>query len=121
MLQYGLERGAIVAKPIEVTDANFDQTLKDSNLVLVDFWAEWCGPCRMVAPVIEELAGEYAGKVTVAKLDVDANPQTAMKYRVMSIPTIILFKDGNPVEVMVGAAPKRNFQSRLEKHVPTTA
>ena len=110
-----------MAKPIEVTDATFDQTLKDNDLVLVDFWAEWCGPCRMVAPVMEELAGDYAGKIKVTKLDVDANPQTAMKYRVMSIPTIILFKNGEPAEVMVGAAPKRNFQAKLEKYVPATA
>jgi thioredoxin 1 len=107
-----------MAKPIEVTDANFEQTLKNNELVLVDFWAEWCGPCRMVAPIIEELASEYAGKVTVGKLDVDANPQTAMKYRVMSIPTIILFKNGEPAEVLVGAQPKRNFEARLQKHIP---
>jgi thioredoxin 1 len=107
-----------MAKPIEMTDANFEQTLKNNELVLVDFWAEWCGPCRMVAPVIEELASEYAGKVTVGKLDVDANPQMAMKYRVMSIPTIILFKNGEPAEVLVGAQPKRNFEARLQKYVP---
>ncbi len=110
-----------MAKPIEVNDGNFDQTLKENHLVLVDFWAEWCGPCRMVAPVIEELASEYQGKVTVAKLDVDANPQTAMKYRVMSIPTIILFKNGEPAEVLVGAQPKRNFEARLQKHMPGAA
>lgn len=107
-----------MSKPIEVNDANFDQTLKQHSLVLVDFWAAWCGPCRMVAPVMEELAKDYAGKVTVAKLDVDANPQTAMRYRVMSIPTVILFKNGEPAEVMVGATPKRNFEARISKHVP---
>lgn len=110
-----------MAKPIEVNDANFDATLKENQYVLVDFWAEWCGPCRMVAPVMEDLAKEYEGKVKVAKLDVDANPQTAMKFRVMSIPTIILFKNGQPVEVMVGAAPKSNFVARLNKHVPVNA
>ncbi len=107
-----------MAKPVEVNDSNFDQTLKDNQYVLVDFWAEWCGPCRMVAPVMEDIAGEYEGKIQVVKLDVDANPQTAMKFRVMSIPTIILFKDGQPVEVMVGAAPKGNFVAKLNKHVP---
>lgn len=106
-----------MAKPIEVNDANFDSVLKENPYVLVDFWAEWCGPCRKVAPVMEELAKEYEGKVTVAKLDVDANPQTAMKFRVMSIPTIILFKNGQPVEVMVGAASKSNFVARLNKHL----
>ena len=105
-----------MAHPIEVSDSNFDQTLKDNQYVLVDFWAEWCGPCRMVAPVMEDLAGEYEGKITVAKLDVDANPQTAMKFKVMSIPTIILFKDGQPVDVMVGAAPKAKFVAALTKH-----
>lgn len=107
-----------MAKPVEVSDSNFDQTLKDNQYVLVDFWAEWCGPCRAVAPVIEDLAGEYEGKIKVAKLDVDANPQTAMKYRVMSIPTIILFKDGQPAEVIVGARPKQQFVAQLSKHVP---
>lgn len=106
-----------MGKTAEVTDANFEQTLKDNQYVLVDFWAEWCGPCRMVAPVIEDLAGEYEGKIKVTKLDVDANPQTAMKYRVMSIPTVILFKDGQPAEVMVGAAPKQRFVNQISKHV----
>ncbi|GEM86561.1 thioredoxin [Meiothermus granaticius] len=110
-----------MAKPVEVTDASFDQTLKDNPVVLVDFWAEWCGPCRMVAPVLEEIAKEYEGKLIVAKLDVDTNPQTAMRFRVMSIPTIILFKNGQPVEVMVGAAPKANFVAKLSKHIPVTA
>ncbi|MER3484423.1 MAG: thioredoxin [Meiothermus sp.] len=110
-----------MAKPIEVNDSNFDQTLKEKGTVLVDFWAEWCGPCRMVAPVLEDIANDYDGKLTVAKLDVDANPQTAMRFRVMSIPTIILFKDGQPVEVMVGAAPKANFVAKLSKHIPVTA
>ncbi len=110
-----------MSKPIEVTDANFDTTLKENPYVLVDFWAEWCGPCRMVAPVMVELAKEYEGRLTVAKLDVDENPQTAMRYRVMSIPTIILFKNGQPVEVMVGAAPKNSFVARLNKHLPVNA
>ncbi|AEB11165.1 thioredoxin [Marinithermus hydrothermalis] len=109
-----------MAEPIVVTDQNFDEVIKE-GLVLVDFWAEWCGPCRMVAPVMEELAREYAGKLTVAKLDVDANPNTAMRYRVMSIPTIILFKDGEPVEVMIGAQPKRNFEARIQKYLPQEA
>jgi thioredoxin 1 len=110
-----------MVKPVEVTDATFDQTLKDNSMLLVDFWAEWCGPCRMVAPVLEDIAKDYEGKLTVAKLDVDANPQTAMRFRVMSIPTIILFKNGQPVEVMVGAAPKANFVAKLSKHIPVTA
>jgi thioredoxin 1 len=110
-----------MAKPVEVTDANFDEVLGNHPLVLVDFWAEWCAPCRMIAPVLEELAQEYEGKLLVAKLDVDENPKTAMRYRVMSIPTVILFKNGQPVEVLVGAQPKRNFQAKLEKHLPPGA
>ncbi len=110
-----------MAKPQAVTDADFDAVLKAHPLVLVDFWAEWCAPCRMIAPILEELAQEYAGKVLVAKLDVDENPKTAMRYRIMSIPTVILFKDGQPVEVLVGAQPKRNYQAKLEKHLPRTA
>jgi thioredoxin 1 len=110
-----------MAKPIEVTDANFDQALGGHPLVLVDFWAEWCAPCRMIAPILEELAQEYQGKLVVAKLDVDENPKTAMRFRVMSIPTVILFKNGQPVEVLVGAQPKRNFQAKLEKHLPPSA
>ena len=90
-----------MAKPIEVTDQNFDETLGQHPLVLVDFWAEWCAPCRMIAPILEEIAKEYEGKLLVAKLDVDENPKTAMRYRVMSIPTVILFKDGQPVEATV--------------------
>jgi thioredoxin 1 len=110
-----------MAEPVILSDANFSQTLADNNYVLVDFWAEWCGPCRMIAPTIKELANDYQGQVTVAKLDVDANPQTAMKYRVMSIPTIILFKNGQPVEVMVGAQPKPSFVAKIGKHLPTVA
>ncbi|MFN4071137.1 MAG: thioredoxin [Thermus caldifontis] len=110
-----------MAKPIEVTDANFDQTLSQHPLVLVDFWAEWCAPCRMIAPILEELAREYEGKLVVAKLDVDENPKTAMRYRVMSIPTVILFKNGQPVEVLVGAQPKRNFEAKVQKHLPPSA
>jgi thioredoxin 1 len=110
-----------MAKPLEVTDATFDKVLSEHPLVLVDFWAEWCAPCRMIAPILEELAKEYEGKLVVAKLDVDENPKTAMRFRVMSIPTVILFKNGQPVEVLVGAQPKRNFQAKLEKHLPPSA
>ena len=101
---------------LEFTDSNFkDETQK--GLVLVDFWAPWCGPCRMVGPVIEELAGDYEGQIKVGKLNVDDHQQTAMSYRVMSIPTVILFKDGEPVETMVGAMPKGAYEKKLEQHV----
>jgi thioredoxin 1 len=100
----------------EFTDSNFNQETTQ-GLSLVDFWAPWCGPCRMVGPVIEELSKDYEGKIKVGKLNVDDNQETAMKYRVMSIPTVILFKDGQPVETMVGAMPKSAYQARLAKYV----
>jgi thioredoxin 1 len=106
-----------MAKPIELSDTNFE-TEVSQGLTLVDFWAPWCGPCRMVGPVIDELAGEYQGRVKVGKLNVDDNQGTAMRFRVMSIPTVILFKDGQPVEVMVGARPKRSYEEPLKKHLP---
>ncbi|MGK2879261.1 MAG: thioredoxin [Mycobacterium sp.] len=92
---------------VVVTDDSFADDVKSSSTpVLVDFWATWCGPCRMVAPVLEEIASEKAGKLTVAKLDVDANPETAREYQVVSIPTLILFSDGEPVKRIVGAKGK---------------
>ncbi len=103
-------------KPVELSDGNFKTEIQ-SGLTLVDFWAPWCGPCRMIAPVIEEIAGQYEGKVKVGKLNVDDNQETAMQFRVMSIPTLILFKDGQPVEHIVGAQPKRAFEQLLNKHV----
>jgi thioredoxin 1 len=102
----------------EFTDANFAQETKE-GLVLVDFWAPWCGPCRLVGPVIEELASEYEGKLKVGKLNVDDHQYTAMQYRVMSIPTVILFKDGEPVETMIGAQSKGAYQARLERYLET--
>jgi len=92
---------------VEVTDASFsDAVLHSDKPVLVDFWATWCGPCRMVAPILEELAAEHKDKITVAKLDVDANPATARDYQVLSIPTLMVFKGGEKVKEIVGARPK---------------
>lgn len=96
-----------MTKPFTVTDSSFEaDVLKSDTPVLVDFWATWCGPCRAVAPVIEKLAEDYAGKVKVRKLDTDANQATAMRYNIRSIPTILLFKGGKPVDVVVGADPR---------------
>jgi thioredoxin 1 len=104
-----------MSKPVEVNDSNFDQTvLQAKTPVLVDFWAAWCGPCRMVAPLVEELAGEYDGKVTVAKLNVDENPKIASQYGIMSIPTLLIFKDGAPVSNIVGFRPKAELQRSLD-------
>lgn len=103
---------------VQLKDASFeDDVLKSKQPVLIDFWAVWCGPCRMVAPVVEELADDYAGKVKVGKVDVDNNPQTAMNYSIRSIPTILLFKDGQVVDSVVGAVPKQNLANMIEKHL----
>jgi len=101
-----------------VTDSTFQQdVLQSGEPVLVDFWASWCQPCRMVAPVVEEIATENSGKLKVLKLDVDENQTTAMNYNVSSIPTLILFKDGQPVERMVGFSPKDRLLSKISPHL----
>lgn len=107
-----------MGKPIELTDANFDQEVLKSDIpVMVDFWATWCGPCRMIAPIVEELAADYEGKVKVGKMDVDSNQQIAMKFNVMSIPNVLFFKGGQVVDQVIGAFPKKNFVEKLEKIV----
>lgn len=101
-----------------VTDNNFKQEVIDSELpVFIDFWAAWCGPCRMVAPVVEQLADEFAGKLKVAKVDVDANPNLAGAFGIMSIPTMVVIKDGKIVDQMVGYMPKNVLANRLRQHV----
>lgn len=102
----------------EFTDGNFDEkVLKSDKLTLVDFWAEWCGPCKMIAPVIAELAGEFADKVNIGKLDVDANPKSAGAYGVRSIPTLLFFKDGNIVTQVVGVRPKADLEEIINNNL----
>ncbi len=107
-----------MATPTVVTDETFNQAvLKAEQPILVDFWAVWCGPCRMVAPVVDEIAREQEGKLKVMKLDVDENQNTAMAYGVMSIPTLILFKNGQPVERIVGFRPKADMVNKILPHL----
>ena len=104
-----------MAEPIEATEANWDEQVLNSELpVLVDFWADWCGPCKMIAPSVHDIAVEYDGKLVVAKLDVDSSPNIAIKYRVSSIPALIFFKDGQPVDQIVGAVPKGQLQKKVD-------
>ncbi len=107
-----------MAKALEVSDGTFEQEVLQSPVpVLVDFWAVWCGPCKAIAPVVEELAGEYEGRMKVMKLDVDDNPRTATTYGVQSIPTLLLFKDGKPAERIVGAVPKTLLVDKIKSVV----
>ena len=104
-----------MSEPIEISDGNFEQiVLQAERPVLVDFWAAWCAPCRMVAPLVKELAEEYEGRVSFAKLDVDQNPKIASKYNIMSIPTLLIFKKGEPVSHIVGFRPKAELKRSLD-------
>src|SRR2546422_264235 len=106
------------ANTVDVTDATFKSDVIDSDkTVVVDFWADWCGPCKMVAPVLDEIAGDHPDKITVAKLDIDANPSTARDYQVMSIPTMIVFKGGKAVKQIVGAKPKAALLNDLADYL----
>jgi thioredoxin 1 len=103
-----------MSKPIEITDSTFQKEVLESNVpVLVDFWAAWCGPCKMIAPVVEEIAKEYDGKLKVGKVDVDANQQYAAKFGIRSIPTLLIFKDGKVVDQIIGAVPKPMITQKL--------
>ncbi|MGD9376184.1 MAG: thioredoxin [Anaerolineae bacterium] len=107
-----------MAKPIEVTDKTFDKVVLQASVpTIVDFWAVWCGPCKMIAPILEEISDEYGGKLQVVKLDVDHNNQTAMNYGVMSIPTLLLFNEGEAVERIIGFQPKEKLLSKITPHL----
>ncbi len=106
-----------MSKPIEITDANFEEVLSTDKPVLVDFWAEWCGPCKMIGPVVEELAGEYDGKAVIGKVDVDSNPQVSAKFGIRSIPTLLFFKNSEIVDKQIGAVPKAVLAQKLEAQI----
>ena len=104
-------------KPVEMTDANFEKNVRNHQLVIVDCWATWCGPCQMVTPIIEELARDYAGKVVFGKLNVDTNPATTMQYQIRSIPTLLVFKQGKLVDKIIGASPRQIIEAKITRHL----
>ena len=106
-----------MVKTLEITDSNFNDVISKNKTVLIDFWAEWCGPCRMIGPLIEELANEYEGKAIIGKLDVDNNQKSSVKYGVRSIPTILTFKDGEIVDRQVGAVPKKTLTNVIDSQL----
>jgi thioredoxin 1 len=106
-----------MGKTLEITDSNFNNVISKNKTVLVDFWAEWCGPCRMISPIIEELANEYEGKAIIGKVDVDSNQESSIKYGVRSIPTILTFKDGKIVDRQVGAVPKETLTNIIDSQL----
>lgn len=111
------KEGIVLSKPIEVTNASFKQTIENHPLVVVDCWAPWCGPCRMVAPVIEELARDYAGKILFGKLNVDENRKVSTQYDIMSIPTLLVFKNGKLVDTIIGAMPRQTLEQKITRHL----
>lgn len=111
----GTEGEGMIDSPLIMDDASFVETVKKYPLIIVDCWASWCGPCKMVAPVIDELAKEYAGKVVFGKLNVDENPKVASEFGIMAIPTLFIFKNGEPVDVIQGAMPKPYFEAKLKE------
>lgn len=111
----GAEGEGMIDRPLIMDDASFVETVRKYPLIIVDCWAAWCGPCKMVAPVIEELAKEYAGKVVFGKLNVDENPKIASEFGIMAIPTLFIFKNGEPVDVIQGAMPKPYFEAKLKE------
>ncbi|RLI88851.1 MAG: thioredoxin [Archaeoglobales archaeon] len=117
MAKFSKTGGESMTKPIELNAGNFEEVISSNENVVVDFWAEWCAPCKIIAPIIEELAKEYAGKVVFAKLDTDRNQLIALQFGISAIPTLIYFKRGKPVDSIVGALPKRELKHWIEKNL----
>jgi len=117
LMSAGYAAGEKLDKPLHVDENEFDEVVRRYPLVVVDFWAEWCGPCRMIAPIIDELAREYAGRVVFVKVDVDRNRRLAMKYGIMSIPTLMIFKDGKPVDMIIGFQPKPAIEEIINQYL----
>ena len=113
----GREKGEMSAKPIVIKDSDFNEVVKKHPLILIDFWAPWCGPCRALGPIIEEVTKEYAGKITIGKLNVDENPNTAECFQVYSIPTMLIMKNGCEVDRIVGLVQKKHIEAVLSKHL----
>ena len=105
----------MAGKILKLTDADFDEKVKAEPLILVDFWAEWCGPCRMIAPILEELAEEYSGRLTIGKVNVDESRQVAARFGIRSIPTLMFFRDGGRVDQVIGAHPKSTLKAKIEQ------
>ncbi len=103
-----------MAKTVEITDSNFEEIIKSDQPILVDFWAEWCGPCKMIGPVVEELAGDYEGKAVIGKVNVDENPNVSAKFGIRSIPTLLVFKGGEIVDKQIGAVPKQVLADKID-------
>ena len=110
------KRGTALNKPVEMTDVTFKEMILNHPLVVVDCWAPWCGPCRMVAPIIEELSRDYAGKILFGKLNVDENRELSMQYDIMSIPTLLVFKNGKLVDTIIGAMPRQTLEQKITRH-----
>jgi len=111
------EKKSATNKPVEVTDATLKEVIHEHPLVVVDCWAPWCAPCRMVAPVIEEMARDYTGKILFGKLNVDENPEVAMQYQIISIPTLLVFKNGKLMDRIVGAMPRQMLEPKIRRHL----
>jgi len=111
------KRGIVLNKPVEITDATFKEMIQNHSLVVVDCWAPWCGPCHMVAPVIEELSRDYAGKILFGKLNVDENREVSTQYEIMSIPTLLVFKNGKLVDTIIGAIPRQMLEPKIARYL----